>query len=270
MSTVRPLTVRQPGVARLAFAMEVDEPARTSAAAAWPVIGVVGAVGGIGASVFAAVVAVTAGALLLDLDPAGALDTLLGIESASGARWSGLRLDGGRLDAGDLRSALPRWGPAAVLVADIEPAPGAVEQVVGSARRSWPVVLDLGRATTAGQLAAARLCGIVVLLAAPDVPALVSARRSALGIGLVAAQPKRESAPTAADGPDLIPAGLVVRSATQGAARRSAGAVGLPQLGRLPPRGVRSRGPHSVSTLPRAARIVARGLVDALAAGRHE
>ena len=239
-----------------------------------PVIGIVGAVGGIGASVFAAVVAAASGALLLDLDPSGALDALLGIEGVAGARWSGLRLDGGRLDAADLRSALPCWGPAAILIADIEPHDRDVEQVVRAARANWPVVVDLGRATTASQLAAAGLCTIVVLMTGSDVPSLVSARRSAIAIGLAALPGPRDPgrrtsnrwAPAVGSAvtPPAIPSGIVVRSATQGAARRAAGAVGLPELGRLPPRGARSRTSHAVSSLPRAERIVARGLIDAV------
>ena len=181
------------------------------------VIGVVGGSGGVGASSFAAVLAAVAGgALLVDLDVAGGgIDVTLGIESTSGARWSGLRLAGGRLDPDALLGGLPRWGPVPVLAADVADLdPDAVLQVLGVARTAGPVVLDLPRRSCPERAAALLHCRLVVVLARADVDGLVAAH------ALVGGLPE-------------LPRGLVCRRGEVGGAD-AARLVGAPLLGHLP------------------------------------
>lgn len=181
------------------------------------VIGVVGGSGGVGASSFAAVMAAVAGgALLVDLDVAGAgIDVTLGIESTSGARWSGLRLAGGRLEPDALVSGLPRWGSVPVLAADVADLdPDAVLQVLDVARSTGPVVLDLPRRSSPERAAALVHCALVVVLARGDVDGLVAAH------ALV-------------DGLPELPSGLVCRRG-EVPSSDAARLVGVPLFGELP------------------------------------
>jgi hypothetical protein len=213
------------------------------------VLGVVGGCGGIGASRFAAVLAATAASvfgrsLLIDLDSAaGGIDVLIGLESTPGPRWSSLRVDGGFLDPNLLLAGLPPWGRVAVLACD-QPvlAADVVAQVLDAARLAGPVVLDLPRYRTAARDAALARCSFVGLVTAADVAALTAARRVL---------------------EDLVgaPVALIVR----GPRRTSAGQlIGAPVAGRLPPAGGRDSRPLHHQHLPRAMRLVARGVLDAL------
>jgi len=150
-----------------------------------PVLGVVGGSGGVGASTFAAVLAAAAGrAMLVDLDVVGGgIDVLLGIEDIPGARWSGLRVGGGRLDPGLLADGLPHWGLLPVLAADAAPASAeAVRQVLDAAAVLGPVIVDLGRGSTAQRAAAVARCALVVLLAVAEVRGLIAARAVVAGL----------------------------------------------------------------------------------------
>jgi hypothetical protein len=182
------------------------------------VIGVIGGSGGVGASTFAAVLAAVAGgAALVDLDvTGGGIDVTLGIESAPGARWSGLQVAGGRLEPAALLGGLAQWGPVPVLAADVsELDPHAVQQVLAVAGESGPVVVDLPRTGRPERAAALLSCSLLVILARGDVD------------GLVAAHALVEGLPE-------IPCGLVCR---RGEVRPTDAArlVGRPLLGELPP-----------------------------------
>lgn len=210
------------------------------------VIGVVGGSGGVGASSFAAVVAAVAGgALLVDLDVAGGgIDVTLGIESTSGARWSGLRLAGGRLDPAALIGGLPQWGSVPVLAADVaELDPDAVLQVLEVARTAGPVVLDLPRRSCPERAAALLHCRLVVVLARADVDGLVAAHALVEGL------------------PEL-PSGLVCRRG-EVAGADAARLVGAPLLGELPPL-ARNRLVLNAHRLPSAAARVAAGMLRGL------
>jgi len=210
-------------------------------------IGIAGGCGGIGTTVFAAVVAATApGSLLIDLDRAGGgIDAALGIDTASGARWSSLRLAGGHLDALALRQALPMWGPVAVLAADIEPYPEAAVQVVDAARRVAPVIVDLGRLARPEQRAAASVCDLVCVVAGTDVAALLGARIAHAAV------------------PEDVAHGVIVRAAGQRAAEFAASAIGRPLVGRLPLLRSRSNNPLRPAEISARVRRVAAGLTEA-------
>lgn len=213
------------------------------------VLGVVGGSGGVGASSFAAVAAAVRGeSVLLDLDVTGAgMDVTLGIEAAPGARWSGLRVAGGRLDPGALFEGLPRWGPVAVLGADVpELDPSAVLQVLEAAAGAAPVVVDLPRASCPERAAALLHCDLLVVLARADVDGLVAAHAQ------VAALPE-------------LPIGLVVRRGEASAADAAA-LVGCPLLGGLPALSG-SRLQLLPDRLPRAMARVAAGVLGGLGAG---
>ncbi len=211
------------------------------------VVGVVGGSGGVGASTFAAVVAAAAGmsaprgSVLVDLDVSGGgADVLLGVEAVAGARWSGLHVAGGRLDADVLLGGLPRWGPCAVLAADVATiAADAVLQVVPVASSVTPVVVDLPRTSCAERAAALVCCDLVVVVARGDVGGLVAAHAVVSGL------------------PEL-PLGLVVRRGEVSGAR-AAELVGLPLLGELPALGPRFALDHRY--LPRAAQRIASGVL---------
>ncbi|WP_375481811.1 hypothetical protein [uncultured Jatrophihabitans sp.] len=209
---------------------------------AGPVIGVVGGSGGVGASMFAAVLAVRAAAVLIDLDvTGGGIDVLLGLETEPGARWSGLHLAGGHLEPEALRAGLPRAGPCAVLAADVgELDPEAVGQVLGAAAALGPVVLDLPRAAVVERAAALLRCDLVVVLARADVAGLVSAHV------LVDALPE-------------LPLGIVLRRADVDVTR-AAQCLDVPCLGVLPPRAAVGRR-FEMSRLPRATVRVADGVL---------
>lgn len=217
-----------------------------------PVIGVLGGSGGVGASSFAAALAAAAGAaLLVDLDSAGGgLDVLLGIETRSGARWSGVRLAGGRLDSGQLLAGLPRWGPVAVLAADLpELDASAVRQVLGAAADSVLVVADLPRTGCPVRAAALLHCDLVVVLARADV------------IGVVAAHAAVTALPE-------LPIGVVVRRSELSPVE-VVSLVGRPLLGVLP--AARPGRPESGRYRPaRAALRVAAGILDGVRAGNTD
>lgn len=119
------------------------------------VVGVVGAHGGAGASVLAAALArvtVRSGAAtaLVDLDPAGGLDVLLGLERDPGRRWADVRDERGALLPEQLALALPTWNLVRVLAGDRRGGVGALDLVTRSAVRALGqghdvVVLDLPR-----------------------------------------------------------------------------------------------------------------------------
>jgi sulfur transfer complex TusBCD TusB component (DsrH family) len=207
------------------------------------VLAVLGGSGGVGASSFAAVLAAVLGpSVLIDLDVAGGgIDVALGIDTVPGARWSGLHVAGGHLDPSGLVDGLPRWGPVAVLAADVAVLdPEAVLQVVAAARSAGPVVLDLPRTGGPERAAALLHSDLVVVLARSDV------------CGLVAANAVAASLPE-------VPAGVVLRRGDIGA-RDAAEIVGRPLLGTLPP--LRSAPLElNADRLPRAAARVATGLL---------
>jgi hypothetical protein len=212
------------------------------------VLAVLGGSGGVGASSFAAVLAAVIGSsLLIDLDVAGGgIDVALGIDAEPGARWSGLRLAGGHLDPAALVDGLPRWGPVAVLAADVAVLdPEAVLQVVAAGRSAGPVVLDLPRSCGAERAAALLHSDLVVLLARGDVRGLVAANAVAGAL------------------PEL-PAGVVVRRGDV-KPRRAAEIVGCPLLGKLP---TLRASPFELDPdrLPRAASRVAAGLLRGISA----
>lgn len=212
------------------------------------VVGVLGGSGGVGASSFAAVLAAVAGeSVFIDLDACGGgVDVALGIETAPGARWSGLRVAGGRLDPDVLVGGLPRWGPVPVLAADVATFdPDAVLQVLQAARAGPLVVADLPRASCPERAAALLHCDIVVVLARADVAGLVAAH------AVAAALPE-------------VPVGVVVRRG-EIAAREAAALVGHPLLGELPALGG-SRFELGPARLPRALTRVARGILAGLTA----
>ncbi len=218
------------------------------------VVAVMGGSGGVGASSFAAIVAAVAGdAVLVDLDvTGGGIDVTLGIEAAPGARWSGLQVAGGRLDPTALVDGLPRWGPVAVLAADVpELDPSAVLQVLKVASGAGLVVVDLPRAACPQRAAALLHCDLVVVLARADVDGLVAAHAVASAL------------------PEL-PVGLVARRG-EVAAPYAAALVGCPLLGGLPALGG-SRWVLHPHRLPRVAARVAAGVLGGLgqeAVGRH-
>jgi hypothetical protein len=183
-------------------------------------------------------------ALLVDVDPlGGGLDVVVGVESVAGARWSQLRLSGGTLDAGVLVSGLPAWRDVAVLVADVVPPAGAVEQVLAAAAAVVPVVVDLGRVVSPARSAALERCALVALVTAVDVAGLTAARVVRAGL-------------------DAAPVTVIARGA-RSAAVVAAEAIGAPLAGRLPP--LRRRDPSVPNGAgPRAMRRVARGLVAAV------
>jgi MinD superfamily P-loop ATPase len=206
------------------------------------VLGVVGGSGGVGASAFAAVLAAVAGkSLLVDVDAAGGgVDVLLGIEAVDGARWSDLHLAGGRLEPSALLGGLPRWGPSAVLAADVPMDAGAVGQVVEvAADGGVPVVLDLPRTPCAERSAALERCDLVVVIARADAAGLVAAHAA------VTALPE-------------LPVGVVVRRGSVPAAE-AARLVHAPLLGRLPATGANFV--LEPDRLPRAHRLVASGVL---------
>jgi Mrp family chromosome partitioning ATPase len=218
------------------------------------VIGVVGGSGGVGASSFAAVLAAVAGAsVLVDLDvTGGGIDVTLGIEAAAGARWSGLQLAGGHLDPTTLVDGLPRWGPVAVLAADVPVLdPDAVLQVLGAASAAGPVIADLPRASCPERAAALLHCDLVVVVARADVSGLVAAH------ALAAVLPE-------------LPVGLVLRRG-EVPGSDAADVVGCPLLGELPA----AAGPRfdlDPSRLPRPAARVAAGVLSGVVAtsvGQH-
>ncbi|MCU1656337.1 MAG: flp pilus assembly protein FlpE [Pseudonocardiales bacterium] len=207
-----------------------------------PVLGVIGGRGGVGASTFAAALADSAEAVLVDLDwISGGIDVLLGIEDVPGARWSALRLRGGWLDPEVLAAGLPRWGPVAVLAADapdIEPAP--VDQVVGAASELGTVVLDLPRGPCAERDAAVAHCTLVVQVVDGDLRGVIAARAvlDRLGAAHTGVLVRRGGLPPA----------------------EAAELVGVPLLGVLPP--LRAAGGSLPGRVPRGLVRVAAGVLD--------
>ncbi|WP_176562222.1 septum site-determining protein Ssd [Mycolicibacterium palauense] len=190
--------------------------------------------GGAGASTLAAAVARAAQsaaqpaaqpALLVDLDPwSGGIDLLLGMESRPGLRWPDLAAAGGRLSWPALQEALPGEGRLRVVSgarSAHEPAPAAVDAVIGAASRGGAtVVCDLPRRLTDTALVALAAADLVAVITCSDV---------------------RACAATAALGPVVAgynPAvGLVVRGPSPGglSAGDVAETVGLPVLAAMRP-----------------------------------
>lgn len=133
---------------------------------------VVGAVGGVGASTLAALLArrrVAAGrtVVLVDLDVGrGGVDVLLGLEQASGVRWTDLAGVRGTLGPEDLDGLLPSWRGVDVLSAGRVPAGGV--RAAGGMSRGADGALGGADAVAAvcGALASARRDVVVDLPAA--------------------------------------------------------------------------------------------------------
>src|SRR6478735_796341 len=165
------------------FADVRDGSARTA-----HVVGIVGGRGGAGATTLAAALAVTGVArgsrvLLVDLDPlGGGIDLALGVEGASGLRWSDLSAARGRVNGASLRDALPRVGELPVLAwdrgSDVTVPFEAARSVVDAAMRTCDVVVvDLPRA---GGDAAAHVAGRaaeVFVVVPAEVRAVAAAER---------------------------------------------------------------------------------------------
>ena len=208
-----------------------------------PVIGVVGGAGGVGTSTFAAVLAGTAGGVLIDADGAsGGIDVRLGIDEVAGCRWSGVRLAGGRLDPRVLVTSLPRWGAAYVLAADADPDADAVTTVCEAARTLGPVVVDLGRGWSAAAAHGAQCCDLVLVLSPADLPSLVAARAT---VGALA----------------LPSCGLLLRRGPVSDGDAAA-LVGLPLVAVLPRLGRRTEALLDPGHLPRGLARAAAGIVD--------
>jgi MinD-like ATPase involved in chromosome partitioning or flagellar assembly len=209
-----------------------------------PVVGVLGGNGGVGATTFAAVLAAVAGeSLLVDLDGwGGGVDVALGVEGASGARWSGLQLAGGRLDPEELLAGLPRWGLCAVLAADEAKVEAeAAVQVVSTAASVAPVVVDLPRAPGALLASVVPRCDVVVALTRSDAPALVATH------AVLRTLPE-------------APVGVIVRRG-RGTPADAARLVGARLLGDLPPLAGRVDLDLPALRWPRAVERVARGIL---------
>jgi cellulose biosynthesis protein BcsQ len=205
------------------------------------IVGVLGGSGGVGASTFAATIAAAAQpAVLVDLDPVGGgIDVLLGIETAPGARWSGVRVDGGHLDPQLLADGLPHWQSVAVLAADVSPpSPDVAVQVIETAAQLGDVVLDLPRAPGSVRDAALVRCALAVVVASTHVRELAAAR-AVLG-----------------SLPD-VPAGVVLRRGALPVSDAVA-LLGVPLLGELPP--------LDRAQASRVTARVAAGVLDGLAA----
>ena len=145
-----------------------------------PCVGVLGGSGGVGASSLTAAIAACAGpAVLVDLDVhGGGIDVLLGIEKDAGTRWSGLHSDGGRIDPGEVSEALPRWGEVSVLSCDRDELPtAAVSSLLAAARALGPVVVDLGRGSSAARDVAVADCDLVAVVVRATVPGVAAAAR---------------------------------------------------------------------------------------------
>ncbi|MFH5824964.1 hypothetical protein [Georgenia sp. AZ-5] len=184
-------------------------------------VGVVGAHGGAGATVLGAALAracVGAGlaAALVDLDPAGGLDVLLGLDRDPGQRWADLDGEQGALVPRRLALALPEWHLVRVLSGDRRGGADPLGLVTRSAARALGqghdvVVLDLPRQVLApGPARELWLgwCSDVVLIARGGVRG---------GAAVLAAAPALAGRP----------AYLVLRGADDGDAAELAAAAGL-------------------------------------------
>ena len=119
------------------------------------IVAVLGARGGAGASTMAAALARAAAragtcAALVDLDAAGGLDLLLGVEHEPGPRWADLRSERTGFPAQALSLALPRWNDVRVLSGDGRGGPRVGDPGVADALRALVsehdlVVLDVPR-----------------------------------------------------------------------------------------------------------------------------
>lgn len=127
-------------------------------------VGVVGVRGGLGCSTLAGQIARETArsrrrCALVDLDPMGGVDAVLGIERSAGPRWADLARPGetegeapADLPPESLASALPTWRGVGVLCSDSRrpPTPPAVRAVVRAVRHAYEVVVfDLARAGVA-------------------------------------------------------------------------------------------------------------------------
>jgi secretion/DNA translocation related CpaE-like protein len=153
-------------------------------------LGVVGGSGGAGATTFACALgqaaAVTAPALVMDVDPLGpGVDRVLGIEERPGVRWTDLAHTTGRLGSRSLREALPRRGDLGVLAwahgsggRASTPDPVVVREVLSAAVRGHrTVVLDLPRGEDAAELV--DRCDEVIVMVTPTIGGIASAARLA-------------------------------------------------------------------------------------------
>ncbi|MEO6880648.1 MAG: septum site-determining protein Ssd [Mycobacteriaceae bacterium] len=158
------------------------------------VLAVLGARGGAGASVLAAAVAGAAAevgrrALLVDCDPlGGGLDLVLGVEEATGLRWSGVALTGGRVTAAALHEALPGDGGLLTVLScgrdEVAPSPDAVAAVLDAGRRAGDVVVcDLPRSLGPAALAVLDRADVTVLVVPAEVRACAAAARVVAATG---------------------------------------------------------------------------------------
>lgn len=150
-------------------------------------IGVVAGAGGAGATTFACalgqVAALTAPAVLLDLDVHGpGVDLVLGLDGVTDMEWGTLGQTTGRLGARSFRESLPRRDGLGVVTWSPGPRqqlqPFAVREALAAAVRSHDtVVLDIPRdgSDFCDELLAR--CTRVLVVVRPDVPGLSGASR---------------------------------------------------------------------------------------------
>ena len=156
------------------------------------VVAVVGARGGAGATSFAVALAL-AGAragratMLVDADPyGGGIDLALGAEDVEGARWDAV-------PSGDsLAAALPRCGPVTVLAwprtGSPAIAPGSVESVLSTARRSAElVVVDVARSFDEAARVVLSVADLVYVVCPAEVRACAAGRRIAETVAMFGA-----------------------------------------------------------------------------------
>jgi secretion/DNA translocation related CpaE-like protein len=202
------------------------------------VLAVIGGRGGAGASVLAGGLAVTAAAaghrtLLIDADPlGGGLDLLLGLESDTGLRWSGLTEAGGRVDPTALLAALPRRGDLVLLSFTRHNGPEvpaeAMAATIDAGRRGRDVIVaDLPRHLDDAAVLALQAADRAVLIVPAELRAVAAAARVVQTVRM-----HREDLAVVVRGP--APGRLKPRDV--------AGALGLPLAGSLRPESAMCQG----------------------------
>jgi secretion/DNA translocation related CpaE-like protein len=155
-------------------------------------IGVLPGSGGAGATTFACALGRTAasrGAVVLaDLDPFGpGVEKVAGFEDVGGISWADLVETRGRLGSRSLRAALPQRDGLALLtwgsgpVAPLDPRP-VREALTACQRGNSVVVVDLPRSLDAVALEAVARCDMVVVVAAPRLPAVAAAAKVTVAV----------------------------------------------------------------------------------------
>ncbi|GAA0933492.1 septum site-determining protein Ssd [Nonomuraea longicatena] len=155
---------------------------------------VIGGRGGAGASILSACLALRASAdhlrtLLVDADPlGGGIDTLLGHEETSGARWADLVAREGRISATALQAALPAFGDLAVLSfhrGEVGAIPAqAMRSVLEAGRRGFDlVVVDLPRHLDSAAAEALSRATTTLLVATADVRGVLASAQVLAEVG---------------------------------------------------------------------------------------